>query len=307
MAETRNATRTPLHFVNRIPILRAPGRSGFLESTLRVLLAAAVAGAVGGKIGHGIAPTVEPSLGSVTAAVVGQSVWVLTGDNMSVINRIDPRVADRFFDTPVSYGLGTWSRSVPSLSWPSEAEFASDVREGRIPRGIQAVMYDPEKWPYTPLDEQIHPGKYMWKFALLAHRHGYYVIITPHPGLVDVPGALCQRAQGETREAAYLRCGIAADAARFADAYETQAQYLEDDVRAYRLFVAAATSQAKGANPGIVTLSGLSTGFTHSPEVLFHAYRSVEGVVDGHYLSLAGDRPREAAQFLEMVANEEDR
>ncbi len=168
-------------------------------------------------------------------------------------------------------------------------------------------MYDPERWQATPLDEQIDPGKYMRRFALLAHRHGYYVIITPHPGLVDVPGAVCQRVQGETREEAYLRCGIAAAAARFADAYETQAQYLEDDVRAYRSFVVAATSQAERANGAIVTLSGLSTGFTHSPQVLFHAYRSVEGIVDGHYLSLAGDRPQEAARFLELVADEQDR
>jgi len=300
-----NATRTPRNFANRIPIPWA--RSRFLESTLRVVIAAAVAGAVGSRVGHGIAPIVEPPVESASSTLVGQPVFVVTKRTMSVINRMDPEVADLLFNTPVSYGLGTWSRSVPSWSWASEAEFAAALREGRIPPGIYAVMYDPEKWQATPLEEQIDPAKYIRKFALLAHRHGYYVIVTPHPGLVDVPGAVCQRVQGETREEAYLRCGIAAAAARFADAYETQAQYLEGDVRAYRSFVVAATSQAKRANGAIVTLSGLSTGFTHSPEVLFHAYQSVEGIVDGHYLSLAGDRPREAAQFLEMVANEQVR
>ena len=301
-----NVTRTRRRFANRIPILRAPGRSGLLESTLRVVLAAAVAGVVGSRVGQETGPSVEPSVEAATATFAGQPVWVVTTHTMSVINHIDPRVADRFFDTPVSYGLGTWRHSVPSWSWPSEAEFAAQLKEDRIPPGIQAVMYDPEKWQATPSQEQIDPGKYMRKFALLAHRRGYYVIITPHPGLVDVPGAVCQRVQGETRETAYLRCGIAAAAARFADVYETQAQYLEDDVRAYRSFVAAATSQADRANGAIVTLSGLSTGFTHSPEVLFHAYRSVEGIVDGHYLSLAGDRPQVAAKFLKMVADEQD-
>ncbi len=293
--------------MNRIPLLRAPGRSRFLESALRVVLAAGVAGAIGSRVGQGIEPRVQPFVRPAEAPVIGEPVFIATEDNMSELYRIDPRVAEELLDTPVSYGLGTWSRSVPSLAWASEAEFAAEVREGRIPRGIQAVMYDPERWQATPLDEQIDPGKYMRRFALLAHRHGYYVIITPHPGLVDVPGAVCQRVQGETREEAYLRCGIAAAAARFADAYETQAQYLEDDVRAYRSFVVAATSQAERANGAIVTLSGLSTGFTHSPQVLFHAYRSVEGIVDGHYLSLAGDRPQEAARFLELVADEQDR
>ncbi len=293
--------------MNRIPLLRAPGRSRFLESALRIVLAAGVAGAIGSRVGQGIEPRVQPFVRPTEAPVIGEPVFITTEDNMSELYRIDPRVAEELLDTPVSYGLGTWSRSVPSLAWANEAEFAAEVREGRIPRGIQAVMYDPERWQATPLDEQIDPGKYMRRFALLAHRHGYYVIITPHPGLVDVPGAVCQRVQGETREEAYLRCGIAAAAARFADAYETQAQYLEDDVRAYRSFVAAATSQAERANGAIVTLSGLSTGFTHSPQVLFHAYRSVEGIVDGHYLSLAGDRPQEAARFLELVADEQDR
>jgi len=106
-------------------------------------------------------------------------------------------------------------------------------------------------------------------------------------------------------EAAYLRCEIAAEAARYADAYETQAQYLQRDPGRYREFVSRTADQAREANPGVVMLSGLSThpGFPATPDMLLTAWRSVREVVDGHYLSLARRRlPDVAATFLRKVA-----
>ena len=108
----------------------------------------------------------------------------------------------------------------------------------------------------------------------------------------------------ETVEAAYLRCGIAAGAARYADAVETQAQALERYPSAPRALVSATAAQARDANPNALLLSGLSTslGYPATAEVLFAAWTSVDGIVDGHYLSLAKLRhPEVAAAFLRVV------
>jgi hypothetical protein len=143
----------------------------------------------------------------------------------------------------------------------------------------------------------------MRTFGELARDHGFLATITPHPSLVEVPGAVCAAAEGEAMAAAYLRCGIQADAARYADIVEVQGQYLETDVDAYRAFVSQAVQQARHANPNVLVLSGISTNFTDDADVLYEAWRSVLDVVDGHYLNVPGGiRPRVAVAFLRMVA-----
>jgi hypothetical protein len=165
-------------------------------------------------------------------------------------------------------------------------------------------MYDPEKWDATPLNEQRHPVAYARKFSLLARAHGYEVVVTPHPNLVEVDGATCGIQPGESEEHAYVRCGIAARIGRYADVYETQAQALEDRPTEYRAFVEATAAQARSANQNVVVLSGLSTapGYPATAQMLFAAWSSVSDIVDGHYLSLARLRyPGAAAEFLAEV------
>jgi hypothetical protein len=117
-----------------------------------------------------------------------------------------------------------------------------------------------------------------------------------------VHGAVCGVLGGESLESAYLRCGIQAMAARAADIVEVQAQYLETDPGAYAGFVAAAAAQARQANPNVLVLSGISTSFTEDPDVLMAAWRSVHGVVDGHYLNVPqGLRPSIAVAFARSV------
>src|SRR5439155_21540183 len=108
------------------------------------------------------------------------------------------------------------------------------------------------------------------EFARLARKNGHFVIITPHPRRVEVPGARRRKHVWESTEAAYLRCEIAAEAARYADAYETQAQYLQRDPGRYAEFVSKTAAQAREANPDVVMLSGLSThpGYRAKPAVL---------------------------------------
>jgi hypothetical protein len=174
-----------------------------------------------------------------------------------------------------------------------------------VPADVRVAMYDPEGWDETPLRERRHPIRYIEKFARLAHANGYVAMVTPHPGLVSVPGAECGREGAESEVDAYLRCRIAERTARYADVYETQAQAMENNPQAYRAFVVATAEQAREANPQVVVLSGLSTspGYPATDQMLYAAWRSVADVVDGHYLSLARQRyPGTAAAFLAEVA-----
>ena len=58
---------------------------------------------------------------------------------------------------------------------------------------------------------------------------------------------------------AYLRLGIAADAARYADVVDIQAQGSERDTTFYANFVVQAAAQARQANPNVLVLAGIST------------------------------------------------
>jgi len=230
--------------------------------------------------------------------------WVTTTGTNTAIDRVDPFIAERVFRSPHSVALGGWAGSVTGAAWPSFAEFASDVRAGDIAANVRAVMYDPEGWTSTPLREQRDPARYAERFARLAHANGYVAIVTPHPSLVAALGAACRQRTSETQEAAYIRCRIAEKVARYADAYETQAQALERDPVAYRDFVARTARQARSANPDVIVLSGLSTapGYVATPQMLYAAWDSVKDVVDGHYMSLVKvEYPATAAAFLRLI------
>jgi hypothetical protein len=230
-------------------------------------------------------------------------VWIGTRTTAETLSRFDASTAAVFLGGPTSFALGGWGSAAPALAWASEAAFEADLAAGRVPPDVRVVMYDPENWSATPEEERADPAAAMRAFGALARRHGYVVVITPHPNLVTVPDAECAAREREAMEAAFQRCRIQGRAARAADVVEVQAQYLEGDPLAYRRFVAAAARQARDANPGVLVLSGLSTNFATEPSVLLRAWRSVVGVVDGHYLNVPhGHRPEVACEFLRLAS-----
>lgn len=230
-------------------------------------------------------------------------IWIGTATTAATLARIDPAIAATFLSGGRSVALGGTSAEPTAKAWASEAAFAADVTSGAIPPSVRVALYDPEGWAATPLSERQDPAAAMALFGALARANGYLAVITPHPSLVTVPGAACAAQGGEPIATAYLRCGIQGAAARSADIVEVQGQYLENDVPAYRDFVAAAAAQARRANPGVSVLSGLSTNFTDDPRALFAAWQSVVGIVDGHYLNVPhGIRPEVAVGFLRMLA-----
>ena len=232
-------------------------------------------------------------------------IWVATGFNVAGLEQLDPLLTRGYFGTPNSYVIQTsaqwpWaSSSLRTASWASAAKFAEDVRQadGTL-AGVDAVLYDPEAWASTPLEEQRDPASAMERFAELGHHLGYDVIITPGLQLTDVDGALCQKTDQESDVQAFTRCDIAGDAAHVADIVEIQAQSLQARPEDYRAFVRSAANQARQANPDVQVIAGFAL---RSPEEVQDAERSwasVRGVADGHYLSMT---PAEGIAFLAWV------
>jgi hypothetical protein len=235
-------------------------------------------------------------------AVPPPGVWVLTTNSATVVAHADPDTARHFFATPDADVLGGWPGATTAMSWASYASFATAVAHGWIPASVHTVMYDPEGWADTPLAEQRDPARAMRAFATLAHSRSYTVILTPHPNLTTVPGSTCLHQPGESLAAAYLRCGLPAEAARVSDVLDVQAQFLQADAPVYASVVTAATRQARAVNPNVVVVAHLSTNFSFNASSMTAAWRSVQGVVDGTYLGIPeGVRAVVAVRFLETI------
>jgi hypothetical protein len=233
--------------------------------------------------------------------------WIATATTLARLRALDPAATALYFDRSGSFVLGgePEGSGVAARAWSDEAEFEQDLASGAIQPWVRAVMYDPEMWPATPDRERHDPIAAMRAFSRAARAAGYEVILTPHPNLVDVPGAVCERSGTETASAAYIRCGIGTEAARLSDVVEIQAQWLEWDPATYRAFVEATAAQARRANPDVVVLAGLSTRFAPNPQTLLSAWDAVSDIVDGHYMAVPeGINPDVAASFLDELARE---
>ncbi len=88
--------------------------------------------------------------------------------------------------------------TTPVLSYTSYAQFSSDIASGAIKYPYKWVMYDPEDWAATPVNEQQDPVKYMTLFGQLAHANGLKVVQAPALDLASVTGTLLPRQSGET-------------------------------------------------------------------------------------------------------------
>jgi hypothetical protein len=230
-------------------------------------------------------------------------IWIATRVNVATLEALDPSLTTLFFDEPDAFVLDGWGGATTAMGWASLAAFERDLSTGAIPASVGLVMYDPEAWWHTPLGEQQDPAGSMRRFASLARSAGYLVLMTPHPSLVNVPGARCARGQTEDVVAAFLRCGIAEVAGETADVVDLQLQALQKVPGAYRLAFAAAAGQARAANPDVQVLAHLTTALAPDATTLFDAWQGVRDVADGVYLGMPGrKRPKVALAFLHMVS-----
>jgi hypothetical protein len=181
-------------------------------------------------------------------------------------------------------GTAPVSGAMRTVSFTSYQAMQQQLAGPGLPAGTTAVLYDNEDWSLTPVAEQRDPAKYEELAAKLAHAHHLLFISTPAVDLTDV------LAPGDSDHyAAYLRLGLAASAARYADVIDIQAQGSETSISTFAPFVAAATAQARSANKNVIVLAGISTnpdGQHVTSAELTTAYNAVRADVDGYWLNI---------------------
>jgi hypothetical protein len=198
-------------------------------------------------------------------------------------------------------------KSAPAISatvvarYRSLVQFKIDLDARVIDKAYRWVIYDPEKWPDTPAEEQDDPALAMRHFGQLAHASGYRVIMAPARDLAYAPNSVYPKLSGEDASAWYLANRIAMAAARYADVLDIQAQYLTvPDLVAYKDFVHTAVSQAYAANRYCRPLAGISTNHGTAAEMAAAA-KSVN--VGGYWLNVPGPNPdfAKVCEFLRMM------
>ena len=96
-----------------------------------------------------------------------------------------------------------------AVNYTSYAQFSSDISSGAIQYPYKWVMYDPEDWSQTPVNEQQDPVKYMKLFGQLAHANGLKVVEAPAMDLCSVTGTNYPRLSGQTCSQWFTRVNIA--------------------------------------------------------------------------------------------------
>jgi hypothetical protein len=182
----------------------------------------------------------------------------------------------------------SWN-AVPTRIFTSYREFHWAVTNGKIQPEIRAVIYDNEAWSLTPRYEQNDLARFAQRFAQLAHQHGYFVIVTP---AVDL--ATAAQSPGEKRFSAFLRLQIPANAAKYADAIDIQAQGSEVPAWVFADYVRSAAAQARAANPSVLVLAGISTnpsGRHVTAAQVAGAIQATRAIVDGYWFNVPQEGP----------------
>ncbi len=188
-------------------------------------------------------------------------------------------------DVPASW------QAVPLRSFKSFDEIRNALETNAPGPDVGGVMYDYESWRFTPAEEQQNPAKYVKQAADLVHAQGLLFFTAPAVDLVTV---LAPDGDRKHQDETYLRLGLAADAARYADVFDIQSQRFERDTELYAKFVQAAAAQARQANPKVMVLAGVSTqpGGQHvTADDILRAIDATRDVVDGYWFNIPGPSP----------------
>jgi hypothetical protein len=233
--------------------------------------------------------------------------WIMTGWNVHQIDQADPATASHFFNTAGSYGTGPNVGGNPVMDgfatsgvliYTSYAQFASDLAGHAIAPSYQWVLYDPEMWSQTPVNEQQNPAQYLQLFGQLAHANGYKVIEVPARSLGLVPGSACPQQPGDNLDRWFARCNIAGAAAASSDVFVLQDQVNTTNLSEFDYLYNTARSQALAANPQVVVDAELSTNYGTADQMAAAA-RSIGA--DGYYLSATTPSIGQADQFLQEM------
>jgi hypothetical protein len=183
------------------------------------------------------------------------------------------------------------------LSYTSYAQFQSDLTSGAITYPYKWVMYDPENWSATPLNEQQDPVKYMTLFGQLAHANGLKVIQAPALDLATVPGSVLPRQAGESANQWFIRVNIAGKAAAAGDIFQLQDESNTTAGGQYSYMFNTAEGQAQAANASVRVFSEVST-VNGTAAQMVSAAESISP--DGYYVAAAGNIPL-THQFFQLM------
>lgn len=239
---------------------------------------------------------------------------MVTQTAISEIDAIDPSIAKTSFDNATSLvGSGPvatgWLSPRVSI-YRSYIGFQNALATHSVPLGVQTVAYDNEAWTYTPLSEQQNPGVTEKAFCRLAHASGYRCMTSPALTLISVQSWYSPSSHPWQEFVAH---GMAADAARYADVFDVQAQWNEA-MSDFASVVSLVAGSARAANPSVGVLAGLSTGpsgQTVAGAQLYAAADATEGIVDGYWLNVPSAnagcpecttaQPQVAVDFLTLL------
>jgi hypothetical protein len=247
------------------------------------------------------------TLTTTAAAAAPTTNWVMTGWNIHQLNQLHHGVASHFFNTPSSYATGPSTTTSPVtdgfatsavLVYNSYAQFAADLTSHTIAPSYQWVMYDPEYWTLTPLNEQQNPAQYLHQFGQLAHTHGLKVIEAPARDLALAPGATCPQAPGDNLDRWFLRCNIPAAAAADADIVVIQDQVNTTNVTEFDNLYNASRTQAQTANPQILTDAEVSTSYGTAGQM---ATAAKSAHPDGIYINATTPTITKTKSFLHAM------
>jgi hypothetical protein len=247
------------------------------------------------------------TLGMAPASAATTSNWVMTGWNIHLLDQLSPAVANHFFNTPSSYATGPLAATSPVsdgfatssvLVYNSYARFASDIANHAISSAYTWVMYDPEYWAATPLNEQQNPALYMQEFGQLAHANGLKVIEAPGRDLGLVPGAACPETRGEKLDHWFLRCDIPGAAAASADMLVVQDQVNTTNLAEFDYLYSSSRSLAQAANPQILTDAEVSTSYGTASQI---ATAAKSAHADGIYINATANALGKIKSFLYIM------
>jgi hypothetical protein len=245
-------------------------------------------------------------LAAATAGAAAKPAWFMTASNVQSMSRQDASSASHFFNTPTAYGGGASLvrtpvqaryHTTPVLTYGSYARFAADIHSGAIHYPYKWVMYDPENWAATPVNERQNPVEYMTLFGQLAHANGLKVIQAPAMDLSSVIGSVLPRQSRESADQWYVRVDIAGKAAAAGDIFQFQD---ESNTRAgsqYARMFNTAESQARAANSKVQVFSEVST-VDGTVAQMVTAAKSISP--DGFYVAAAG-KIAQTLQFFRLM------
>jgi len=243
--------------------------------------------------------------------------WIISQTAVSLLGQAGLTKAQlqTLFGSNRAYLTGTTtaplvSGALRTVTFTSYQTMEKQLAGPGLPAGTAAVLYDNEAWSLTPAAEQRDPAKYEELAAKLAHAHHLLLISTPAVDLTDVLAPT-----QSDHFAAYLRLGLAASAAKYADVIDIQAQGSETNLSRFSSFVKEAAAQARGANPHVIVLAGISTnpsGQRVSSAQFTGAYNGVRAYVNGYWLNIPAQgtacpkcgtpQPKVAVPVLQMLA-----